>query len=624
MSKPVFNLPVPVSGQTTKQLLDNEVNRIVTSIWAALLANSDEAVVDALVAQINLIRDEAIDGTSADALATAADRIQTALDVVAAQAARDAAFVSADVYPDIATGRAAVADGVQFQVVSGDEVIRYRRDSSSTQTEVARYPSAQFVNEQAAALRAETVARLTDVSRGAADGDARGLAVLDERGFVGAEIGGSYTYLNGIETEVVEGNILRRKTDAAVLDEILILDSQTPEAVVDVRGFIGWGIDEAGQIIGVPNLITSKDIPSISVDSLRRVRTKLGLLKGARTAQIDIGYFGDSFVDGQSRFLSELTRILCADWGDAGGGWTGFAWGSAGTTSRGNARGASSLNEYTVSSLSQTGGWTRSNRDGGDPSLGHVETSTAGSFIDLAGPATEQFSLSYEAVIAGTIRYSWDGGSTWTSLILDAGVGYRSVELVGGPVGAFTLRIEHVSGTSRLYGVFYRNTASGIRMSKYGNNGSHSGEWAAASVLWDESIAALPLDLAVITLGTNDQNSSNNISPSEMAGNLAVMVNRLRAAKPAVDVLIVMPPENLGGRITPMMEYAASVGAWCIANNIGWINMQPFFGDDPAEYAADGPIPLWNPDNIHVGSVVSGQPGGALWARIISETIFSK
>lgn len=62
-----------------------------------------------------------------------------------AEAARDAAFVNANVYPDVATGRAAVADGEQFQVVAGDEVVRYRRDSASTQTEVARYPSTKYV-----------------------------------------------------------------------------------------------------------------------------------------------------------------------------------------------------------------------------------------------------------------------------------------------------------------------------------------------------------------------------------------------------------------------------------------------------------------------------------------------
>lgn len=64
----------------------------------------------------------------------------------AAEAARDAAFVNADVYPDIATGRAAVADTEQFMVVStdGTEIVRYRRDSASTQTEMARYPSAEI------------------------------------------------------------------------------------------------------------------------------------------------------------------------------------------------------------------------------------------------------------------------------------------------------------------------------------------------------------------------------------------------------------------------------------------------------------------------------------------------
>lgn len=58
-----------------------------------------------------------------------------------------AGFTAADIYADVATGRAAVADGAQFQVVEGDEIVRYRRDSSSTQTEMARYPTAAAVAE---------------------------------------------------------------------------------------------------------------------------------------------------------------------------------------------------------------------------------------------------------------------------------------------------------------------------------------------------------------------------------------------------------------------------------------------------------------------------------------------
>jgi hypothetical protein len=74
---------------------------------------------------------------AATSAAADADRAETAV---------DAASVNANVFPDIATGRAAVTDGEQFQVVSGDEIIRYRRDSVSTQTEVARYPASAAVN----------------------------------------------------------------------------------------------------------------------------------------------------------------------------------------------------------------------------------------------------------------------------------------------------------------------------------------------------------------------------------------------------------------------------------------------------------------------------------------------
>lgn len=63
----------------------------------------------------------------------------------AAEAARDAAFVNANVYASTSAGLAAVADGVQFQVVSGDEIIRYVRTNSTTATEVARYPAASAV-----------------------------------------------------------------------------------------------------------------------------------------------------------------------------------------------------------------------------------------------------------------------------------------------------------------------------------------------------------------------------------------------------------------------------------------------------------------------------------------------
>ncbi|MEO1950878.1 SGNH/GDSL hydrolase family protein [Thioclava sp.] len=135
---------------------------IANEVTAAATAAADSAALSAEWAEgtepggagTKSAKEHALDAkTYSDALGGAAELQALASDAQdaeagavaaqgAAETARDAAFVNADVYADIATGRAAVADGEQFQVVSGDEIVRYRRDSSTTQTEMARYPAA--------------------------------------------------------------------------------------------------------------------------------------------------------------------------------------------------------------------------------------------------------------------------------------------------------------------------------------------------------------------------------------------------------------------------------------------------------------------------------------------------
>ena len=53
--------------------------------------------------------------------------------------------MNANVYATVAAGLAAVVDGVQFQVVSGDEIVRYVRTSASVATELVRFPSLAIV-----------------------------------------------------------------------------------------------------------------------------------------------------------------------------------------------------------------------------------------------------------------------------------------------------------------------------------------------------------------------------------------------------------------------------------------------------------------------------------------------
>lgn len=97
----------------------------------------------------------AAQAAEAAAQASATTASTAAANALAAEVNVEAAFANANVYETASAGRASVADGGQFIVAAAGatEFVRYRRDSSTTQTELARYPTAAFVAaEKARAL----------------------------------------------------------------------------------------------------------------------------------------------------------------------------------------------------------------------------------------------------------------------------------------------------------------------------------------------------------------------------------------------------------------------------------------------------------------------------------------
>lgn len=89
---------------------------------------------------------DSVAAAAASALSASENASGAQADRIAAQAARDAAFVNADVYTSIAAAQddAGLANGQQYQIVSADglTMLRYRKDSSSTSTPMASYPTA--------------------------------------------------------------------------------------------------------------------------------------------------------------------------------------------------------------------------------------------------------------------------------------------------------------------------------------------------------------------------------------------------------------------------------------------------------------------------------------------------
>lgn len=118
---------------------------------AAASATSAASSASTATTQAGTATTQASTATAQAGIATAQATIATTQAGLAATAktgaetARDAASVNANVYASTAAGIAAVAVGNQFQVVSGDEIIRYRVDAGPVATEVARYPAADFV-----------------------------------------------------------------------------------------------------------------------------------------------------------------------------------------------------------------------------------------------------------------------------------------------------------------------------------------------------------------------------------------------------------------------------------------------------------------------------------------------
>lgn len=140
-------------------------------IWLASLAGVPDSVASTTVAAINVLKQAATDSASASEVSRQASGISAtaseeswqasltqagisttqaglaATAKTAAEAARDASFVTGPKYATEAQGRAAVADGINFMVQGSGDVAayEYRRTDSAASVLIASYPSASAV-----------------------------------------------------------------------------------------------------------------------------------------------------------------------------------------------------------------------------------------------------------------------------------------------------------------------------------------------------------------------------------------------------------------------------------------------------------------------------------------------
>jgi hypothetical protein len=98
--------------------------------------------------------------------------------------------------------------------------------------------------------------------------------------------------------------------------------------------------------------------------------------------------------------------------------------------------------------------------------------------------------------------------------------------------------------------------------------------------------------------GTNDQGSSR--TPEQFRADIVTIINRVRAARPTCDILLIAPCENQRVNSVAMADYAAQMLDIAVqSSNIAFLNLQSYFGTEPLEYSSTSARPWFNVDGIH-------------------------
>jgi lysophospholipase L1-like esterase len=324
--------------------------------------------------------------------------------------------------------------------------------------------------------------------------------------------------------------------------------------------------------------------------NLRETRQRLRKLALGEAATLTVALIGDSWTHNYLRWSGPFASILKTAYGDAGLGWVGFGWppGSPGSIN-------GSINPPTCS-VSSSGTWSPIYGTSVSPDICHAASSTAGDKLTIAGPAgCSLVKLFHQG--GGSVRYRWNGGS-FTAATL-AGTSLQFLTLTGLPGTVWNLEIEIVSGTPILCGLDVHRSTSGVRVHKLGATGSRSQQWVDVDeTQWESGISQLAPDLIVIMHGTNDQGAS--YAPSTFRTYIKDLVRRAKLARPTADVLLVAPCENQRpSNAFPMAGYTEETYQAAESYSAGFINLQPLFGIDPAEYSSTSARPWFNVDGVH-------------------------
>lgn len=363
--------------------------------------------------------------------------------------------------------------------------------------------------------------------------------------------------------------------------------------------------------MGIFQAVSSAEDGVLNLKSLKNWKRDRRRLLAGENLKFNIGVFGDSWMQKPDRGLSHIATTIQTKYGNGGGGYASFSWPPTNTAYK-------FATPYTDKyPLTITGAWTTSHFGQSLPDMGRISSTAIGDRVTIGFPAgSASARLFYTSSAGAAIRYSWDGGSTWTAL--DVSVIGGQANLVGLPSVTGTLILEVVTGNCILGGVYFLATASGVVINKLSSSGGRISQFAALNQSnWQNYVDDLNLDLCVIAMGLNDK--AANRTPDEFANDVQTVITTLKAASAASatgskipDILLVAQPERQSARSSSAPYnlidtfaqplYTAKLIELAVANDCAFLDMQPSFGVDPAaiNYGYNVGLNLFDSDFTHV------------------------
>jgi len=409
---------------------------------------------------------------------------------------------------------------------------------------------------------------------------------------------------------------------SALIPSQAAVSSGTPTTVAEVVAARGSLPSLAARLAVMSSAAGSPLVNSYGKDFMRQSRNLLSQLdpdlgEGTGVLYILTGA-GDSYTQNRDRFSGRVAKKLKAKYGDGGAGWTSFAFLQSGNTAPwtiGNQPSFANGNVSSAYAVRYYGNVIGSYFTTAMPDLGLATLTQSGDAIEVDFPAahpTVKSTLYFRAVPGAVLRYSTDGGATWTVLSLDSSTGtllsgvYRTIAHTY-PASAGTLRLEWVAGTVEIGGI-YPLGSKGAVYNKTAATGSQILQWSNAPAEFDIVHGSLASNAVAYMDGPNSQ--SAGLTDIIWGNRVTTFFGRLLVANPSVDRLLMMPPENMKGFSgAPMSALAVKGLDIAVSLRCSYRNHQDSFGSptNTAEYRSNGTFSAMNQDDLHPGTAPIAQ-----------------